>query len=460
MLLNGNDKATPENAMWPLFCNEIALSYDQEEKVRNFQKLLLQDSPTWLERHTARASTLAMQSFHDSLNAVSTSLHQRERSVNASLHPTQTIKFLAWAEKNGHRINEKLQSRRRALQMEKESEEFKLCPSHHVAAKLYILNHRLQNVIDQFPEKIELVNPADLHRLSRRPSFESLGQLKDDGFSDMSRENSFASSSSLRRNLSSLSMVSETGEEKMPQQVSPEDGEMVAAGLIEKELGFVKKLIPAIIRPALPPSPPPAPVSLPPAPEAYQHFYYAPPQQPLHAPAPAPLQYEPPPQHQHMVLHVHHGTTTHQSAPIPAGSYHTHQYYAATPPAPPHHPGHSQAMYSQQGQYQGHPAYAPVPPAVHPQPCYAAPAPATLPPQPQLVYSAPASSSHAPPPTTLHPAESAPQHQRKSSFLPTHLNVVPEEMYPTSGDASEDLLMSLIDGDWAIGEGIDMDTAM
>jgi hypothetical protein len=454
MLLNGNDKATPENAMWPLFCNEIALSYDQEEKVRNFQKLLLQDSPTWLERHTARASTLAMQSFHDSLNAVSTSLHQRERSVNASLHPTQTIKFLAWAEKNGHRINEKLQSRRRALQMEKESEEFKLCPSHHVAANLYILNHRLQKVIEQFPEKIELVNPADLHRLSRRPSFESLGQLKDDGFSDMSRENSFASSSSLRRNLSSLSMVSETGEEKMPQQVSPEDGEMVAAGLIEKELGFVKKLIPAIIRPALPPSPPPAPVSLPPAPEAYQHFYYAPPQQPMHASAPVPVQYAPAAQQPQMVLHVHHGPATHQSAPIPAGSYQTHQYYAP-PPAPSQHTGHSQAMYSQQGQYQTHPAYAPV--AAHPQPCYAAPAPATLQPQPQVVYSAPA-SSHAP--AQSHPVESAPQHQRKNSFLPTHLNVVPEEMYPTSGDASEDFLMSLVDGDWAIGEGIDMDTAM
>jgi hypothetical protein len=448
MLLNGNDKATPQNSMWPLFCNEVALSYDQEEKVRNFQKLLLQESPTWLERHSARASSLVMQSFHDSLNAVGTSLHKRERTATASLHPTQTIKFLAWAEKNGNRIHEKLKTRRLALRKEKESEEFKLSPSHHVAANLYILNRRLQNIISQFPEKIELVNATHLHRLSRRPSFESLGQLKDDACS-MSRENSFASSSSLRRNLSSLSMVSENGEEKMPQQVSPEDGERVAAALIEKELGFVKKLIPAVVRPALPPTP--APVSLPPAPESYQHFYYAPPPQALHAPASAPVHYAPPPQYvQH---HVHAAPATHQSSPVPDGSYQTHQYYA---PPNPHNPGHSQPVYSHQGQYQ---VYAPAPTA-HPHACYAAPAPAPLQPQPQVVYSAPAHGHPGAPSLGGPPTEAAPQHQRKSSFLPTHLNVVPEEMYPTTGDASEDFLMSLVDGDWAIGEGIDMDTAL
>ena len=49
--------------------------------------------------------------------------------------------------------------------------------------------------------------------------------------------------------------------------------------------------------------------------------------------------------------------------------------------------------------------------------------------------------------------EPEPKHARKSSFLPAHLNVVPEELW--TGD--DDLLMDLVDGDWAIGEGIDMD---
>jgi hypothetical protein len=459
MLLNGNDKATPQNSMWPLFCNEVALSYDQEEKVRNFQKVLLQESPTWLERHAARASTLVMQSFHDSLNAVGVSLHQRERTATASLHPTQTIKFLAWAEENGSRIREKLQGRRHALRKEKESEEFKLSSSYHVAANLYILNHRLQNIISQFPERTGLVNAASLHRLSRRPSFESLGQLKDDGSSPMSRENSFASSSSLRRNLSSLSMVSENAEEKMPQQVSPEDGERVAAGLVEKELGFVKKLIPAAIRPELPAILPQGHMSsLSPAPEAYQHYYYAP--SPQHAPAPAPVHYAPPPQHQQVVHHVHHVATNLPPPPPPQDSpYQTHQYFVA--PAP-QHPGHPQSLYSQQAQYQAQPVYAPAP-AVHSQPCYAAAAPASLQAQQPVMYSTP-NSSHGHPSGSSHPGipkDNPPQHHRNNSFLPsTHLNVVPEEMYPTGGDANEDFLMSLVDGDWAIGEGIDMDTGL
>ena len=47
-------------------------------------------------------------------------------------------------------------------------------------------------------------------------------------------------------------------------------------------------------------------------------------------------------------------------------------------------------------------------------------------------------------------------HRRKSSFLPTHLNVVPEEMWP--GEEAEEFLLDFIDGDdWAIGGGIDMD---
>lgn len=50
-----------------------------------------------------------------------------------------------------------------------------------------------------------------------------------------------------------------------------------------------------------------------------------------------------------------------------------------------------------------------------------------------------------------------PGHKKQSSFIPPYLNVVPEEMFPNDGTADE-FLMSLVDEDWAIGEGIDMDT--
>lgn len=57
-----------------------------------------------------------------------------------------------------------------------------------------------------------------------------------------------------------------------------------------------------------------------------------------------------------------------------------------------------------------------------------------------------------------HPGAPEAKHARKSSFLPENLNVVPEEMWP--GDGVDDFFMNLVDGDWAIGEGIDMDEPM
>lgn len=86
--------------------------------------------------------------------------------------------------------------------------------------------------------------------------------------------------------------------------------------------------------------------------------------------------------------------------------------------------------------YPGQPIAAPLPGQVFNVPLQAAPPVAAL---PQQFPFAEASLA---------------KHQRNSSFLPPHLNVVPEEMW--TGDA-DDFLMNLVDGDWAIGEGIEMD---
>jgi hypothetical protein len=393
-----------------------------------YQRTLLQDSPTWLERHTARASSLLMQTFHDSTNAVGSRLHQRERTSTTGLSPTQRMKFLSWAEKNAERLRQKFQARRQAMGKEKESDEFKISASQHTAAKLYILNDRLQKLLAQFPPQVELVNTAYRKRLSRRPSFESLGQQKDENGSPMTRENSFASSDSLKRSVSSLSMVSENGEEKAPEQVSPEDGEGTAAPLIEKELGFVKHLIPPIVQPVPPPAPAPAPVSLPPAPQPYSQHHYAPP--------PAP----------HMSHHHHHQPPSHPYAMAP----HHHQQQVTTQTDHIHHmPPPQTSAPAPVAHYQHYYDYGAPAPVAQPQPVYAQPQLSYAQSAPQLVYS-------APPPA---PGAEGSMHVRKNSFLPPHLNVVPEEMFPAA-DGSEDFLMNLIDdGDWAIGEGVDMDMA-
>ena len=107
---------------------------------------------------------------------------------------------------------------------------------------------------------------SSVKRLSRRPSFESLGSAtscKDEARA-LSREGSFASSGSLKRSASELEM----DDDKAPgQSVSPEAAEAAAQPTINAALGFVKGIMPLCPQP-LPevvssfvmPPPKPAPV--------------------------------------------------------------------------------------------------------------------------------------------------------------------------------------------------------
>jgi hypothetical protein len=445
MLHSGNDRVAPINPMWPLLCNEVGLSYDQEERARNYQRTMLQDANTWLDRHSAQASGLVMQSFHDGLKTVANVTNERASRTKPVLSAEQRLRFLAWADKNADRIKAKFEKSRQNLGKPKESDRFQFSKNHHLAANLYILNDRLQKVVSAFPQNFSMAAPAALKRLSRRPSFESLGQQREECGKALSREGSFGSSENLKRSASSLSM--EDDEDKpQPQQVSPEDGEEAAASAIEEQLGFVKELIPEYV----PPVPPPArsaPVAVPSAPVPV--YQYSPVPVGSSAPIPAP--------------HSHIGRGTTHPTPIaahpPHGVHHiqTAVHQETYSQAPPHY----QQAYSHQQQtqyyqqYLGQPQGYSHPQAVHHyhqlQPQASQPAPAHAHRQPPQLAPAPQLASVPfPVPASFH--------QRKSSFLPPHLNVVPEEMYPST-DGAEDFFMSLMDDeDWAIGGGVDMDT--
>ena len=43
MLNSGTDRVTPVQSMWPLVCSEVGLSYEQEERLRTYQRLTLQN---------------------------------------------------------------------------------------------------------------------------------------------------------------------------------------------------------------------------------------------------------------------------------------------------------------------------------------------------------------------------------------------------------------------------------
>ena len=411
MLISGNDKVPPARSMWPLVCNEVGLSYDQEERVRNFQRTLLQTPSTWLDRHTAKASAFVMQSFHDSMNTVAQGIQKRECIISKGLTAEQRLKFSVWAEQNADRIKGTMKNRRQKQVKINEEGSFQVSNSHHVAANLYILNHQLQKVISSLPKRGNILTPANLKRLSRRPSFESLGQQKEEGMG-MTREGSFASTGSLKsmqRSSSSLSM--NDSERPHPQQVSPEEGQKEAEPILEKELGFVKTIIP--------PSSPPTPV---------------PQQAPIAIPANLPRSY-------------HSFTPQAQAVSVPNSGYH---YPAARASAP----------YTSPVSSLPHQESQPVP--SHSYNAYN--------PNQQTPYYNPYNQSHynsqdkRPSQSSEKTQQSQAQSRkdtsqaRKSSFLPPHLNEVPEEMFGSGDGAAEDFFMSLIDEeDWAIGEGIDMD---
>ncbi len=223
-----------------------------------------------------------MQSAHDCMQAVSNSVEERERSVMSILSDEQRIKFLQWAANNKHRLAQ-IKNRRMEAR-----DGFTVSPNNHEAANLYIINHRLQRTLNKLPTPPALVVGSSIKRLSRRPSFESLGSAtgSNDEARALSREGSFASSGSLKRSSSELEMDDDKAHR---QSVSPEAAEAAAQPTINAALGFVKGIMPLRPQP-LPEAvssfvmPPPKP-----APVLSQSFKPNYPYKAMQPPVPAPL---------------------------------------------------------------------------------------------------------------------------------------------------------------------------
>jgi len=338
MLNNGTNKVSPVQSMWPLFCNEVGLSYEQEEKVRTFQRTLLSAPESWVQRHAAFATGKTLHSAHEAVQSCASTLGDRHVSTQSILSYEQRLKLSSWTHKN----RETVQQVASRLHSRPESG-FEIVPQKHAARNLYVLNHRLiTNVLQKLKPAEPMVTGYALKKLSRRPLFESLSSHDAD---NMSISNS---SGSLKRSVSEMSMEDHQDLPRGQQQhvFQPAEAQTKAGPHLEQVLGEIQNIIPA------PPTP----------------FYDS----------------VPPP------------NATLSSLPLPT-------------------PVSSMMVES--------------------------PLPIPQPTQPSFLPSASAPDLQ--------------KHVRKSSFLPPHLNVVPEEMFPSEG--TEDFLMSLVDGDWAIGEGVDMD---
>ena len=213
MLHNGTYNATPTTGMWPLLCHEIGLSYEQEDKVRTTQRAILAQHNSWISRHTAVSTVNVLNAMHSALTQFHTVASERERGIKQVLTPEQRRKFLKWAKQNSNRIHEAVPTQ---LEHFNEEHEYQLDPQRHVAANLYIVNHRLSNInsrllgtLDSTSTTAPIVHSSKLKKLSRRPCFESLAVQdaaeNNKSSSKLSREASFPSTGSLKRTLNELS---------------------------------------------------------------------------------------------------------------------------------------------------------------------------------------------------------------------------------------------------------------
>ena len=359
MLTSGTDRATPIQQMWPLLCNEIGLSYDQEEKVRLFQKGVLQDHESWVDRHRIYASEKVLANAHDAIQALTLRTGQREYLSASILTAEQRARFLVWSKDNRSRFDrQKIGSETNSFV----SNNYETSKEKHVASNLYVLNNRCENILQKVPRAAPILASSLRKKLAVRPSFESLG-AQEEKCPDLplSRENSFASSGSLQRNESEMSMESD---EKVQTQITPQEAQVAAQHHIDEVLAHVKDIIP-----------------------------------------PHRMSYSvaPPPDFS--------GTIQNASTSTPVVS--------ATASFNP-------IVVNAQNSFGFSQGFLPAPVSMN-------------------------SMEHNPSNMCV---ESGVQHERKSSFLPAHLNVVPEEMWP---EGSDDFFMDLVADDWAIGEGIDMD---
>lgn len=388
MLSSGLDQVTPSQAMWPLFCNEVGLSYEQEEKVRSSQKAILQNPETWLHRHAAFAGHQTLRTLHDATQSVTARLGQRERLSSSFLSIEQRMKLATWATRN----RDLLRARTASSQRVERDPRYAVSHNQHPAANLYTVNHRLQAMWYHIPRAVPLVSGPGLKKLSQRPLFESLGCVAlSDSCDNMSRENS---SGSLKRSVSEMS-VGDSDERLHVQSINPEEAQSAAAPLIEKVLGHLKEIIP---------EPPKTYLSL----------------GPTNVIIP-----EPTPVSSFCAL------TPVTAAPSPCHVMASPQCYMPTTSMT--HPGLSHPLmytstggnhYLNNGNNNSNMNSA----------------------NQMMMMMMPVPDPYVEAPEA--------KHARKSSFLPPHLNVVPEEMW--TGEPDE-ILMNLVDGDWAIGEGIDMD---
>jgi len=230
--------------MWPLFCHEVGLSYDQEEKFRNLQRTILMNGNSWLDRRAAQASHSAIYAFSQTLLGASEKVRNNKNNIFNILTIEQRLKYLIWAKKNKERIKQTFAFN------EYEKPTTGIQPGKHDVAKVIGLAQKIEEAHQLFPDIASLIPHVALRKLSRRPSYESLGSQTKEQL-DIAKSNSTGSLSSMKKScsggslagrersasISSLNQGSTSGTNLLP-SISPEEAQAAAKASILSALGM------------------------------------------------------------------------------------------------------------------------------------------------------------------------------------------------------------------------------
>lgn len=210
LLSSGYKHVSPSNGMWPLFCHEIALSYDQEEKMRQLQREIVSNQETWLHRHTGTSTEHVIESSHAAICGVSEACEKRAKGMMDVLTPIQKAKFLAWVAKKRKQDaaawNKMVTAHCEIGSQISGDDAMSVDSKRHDAANLYILNHRLKMIAGTYARTRQvLLSQEALKKFSRRPAFESLASVDEGKSGTKGTMTKVGSSGALKRCSSELS---------------------------------------------------------------------------------------------------------------------------------------------------------------------------------------------------------------------------------------------------------------
>lgn len=246
--------------MWPLFCNEVGLSYDQEERIRSLQKDILSQPESWLQRHAVAASEHVLSSSRNSIEGLADAIKLRQARLLDVLNPTQKTKYIAWLTKRQEQKKQLVCVTHHARTEDTLSDLSSHEPSidKHVAANLYIINHKLSAISNSFKADKSLhLTKSQLRRLTRRPAFESLANI-DDIVTTKKRKSSGEFNNGMKRSSSEVSCLtldhsdaphslmkkSTSGHSLSNSVLTPETAQSASSSHVLEALGAIRFMIP------------------------------------------------------------------------------------------------------------------------------------------------------------------------------------------------------------------------